>query len=137
MKTSKFDLAEIGSRMKLARDALSLGRAAFVEQFGLNIRTYQKNEAGLNEAGICLAAIFIRAGINANWLLTGEGPMFLADLMPPVVHAPINMGVMAVVMQGAVGLVGQGMSVEKACRLAVETYQRAMDTGEITPTGIG
>ena len=23
---------------------------------------------------------FVRAGINANWLLTGEGPMLLADL---------------------------------------------------------
>lgn len=80
-------------------------------------------------------------GINANWLLTGEGPMRLADLMtpatPPVVHTPINMGAMAALLQGAVGLVNQGMSAEKACRLAVETYQRAMDAGEITPTGIG
>lgn len=30
---------------------------------------------------MCLLGLFIRAGINANWLLTGEGPMLLADLV--------------------------------------------------------
>jgi len=30
---------------------------------------------------MCLVGLFIRAGINANWLLTGEGPMLLADLV--------------------------------------------------------
>jgi hypothetical protein len=35
---------------------------------------------GYNEAGITLGAAFVRAGINANWLLTGEGPMRIEDL---------------------------------------------------------
>ncbi len=127
--------------MKAAREALHLTQKGFGEKYGHNLRTYQKNESGTSEAGICLAATFIRAGINANWLLTGEGPMLLADFAtpaPPVVaHTPINMGALAALLQGAVALVNQGMSAEKACRLAVETYQRAMDAGEITPTGIG
>jgi hypothetical protein len=81
MKATTCDLVEIGVRMKAARDGLGLGQGEFSEQYGLNVRTFRKNETGLNEAGICLAGVFIRAGINANWLLTGEGPMLLADLV--------------------------------------------------------
>lgn len=32
-----------------------------------------------------------RAGINANWLLTGEGPMLLAELQAPSVDAGTHM----------------------------------------------
>lgn len=66
--------------MKEAREARSIGQAAFAEEYGLNVRTYRKNEGGLNEAGMCLISAFVSAGINANWLLTGEGPMLLAEL---------------------------------------------------------
>lgn len=66
--------------MKAARRILALSQAEFCEQNGYLVRTYQKNEAGYNEAGITLGAAFVRAGINANWLLTGEGPMRIEDL---------------------------------------------------------
>lgn len=81
MKATTFDLSVLGERMKASREALGLTQTAFHEQFGYgSVRSYQKNEAGSNEAGIGLAGSFIKAGINANWLLTGEGPMLLADL---------------------------------------------------------
>lgn len=66
--------------MKAARRILALSQAEFCEQNGYLVRTYQKNEAGYNEAGITLGAAFVRAGINANWLMTGEGPMRIEDL---------------------------------------------------------
>ena len=65
--------------MQVARSALNLTQAAFCEKYGHNIRTYQKNEAGTNEAGIELTESFARAGINTNWLLTGEGDMLPTD----------------------------------------------------------
>lgn len=71
---------KIGARMKAARKSLGLSQAGFAAQHGFNLRTYQGNEAGYNEAGITLGAAFSRAGINANWLLTGEGPMRIEDL---------------------------------------------------------
>lgn len=81
MKASTCDLAALGERMKAAREALGLTQATFHEQYGYgSVRTYQKNEAGANEAGICLVGSFIRAGINANWLLTGDGPMLISEL---------------------------------------------------------
>lgn len=66
--------------MKTARTYLGLSQANFCVQSGYNVRTYQRNEEGRNEAGITLGAAFVRAGINANWLLTGEGPMRIEDL---------------------------------------------------------
>lgn len=66
--------------MKAARTYLGLSQSNFCVQSGYNVRTYQRNEEGRNEAGITLGAAFVRAGINANWLLTGEGPMRIEDL---------------------------------------------------------
>jgi hypothetical protein len=60
-----------------------MGQAEFARAYGHAAATYRKNENGVNEAGICLAGSFVQAGINANWLLTGEGPMLLADLKAP------------------------------------------------------
>lgn len=87
--------------MRLAR-ATSIGQSAFAEQYGLNRRTYRKGR--LNGAGICLGSAFIRAGINANWILTGEGPMLLAELAPPPAKpvAPrINIEALAAIIEGA------------------------------------
>ena len=76
-KATTYDLVEIGRRMNAARGALNLTQASFCEKYGHKLRTYQKNEAGSNEAGIELVESFARAGVNTNWLLTGEGDMFL------------------------------------------------------------
>lgn len=122
-KESACDLATIGARMRAARDALGLGQKAFAEQYGLNDRTFRKNEAGLNEAGICLVGAFIAAGINANWLLTGEGPMLLQDLQPEVKPEPIDERVLAICIQG-IAEADPNCPPHKAARLAVEFYAR-------------
>lgn len=84
-------LSEIGDRMRIAREKLGFSQVKIAELFGCSVRTYQKNETGLNEAGICIIDDFIRLGINANWLLTGEGEMLLVDLRPPVSPAGLDM----------------------------------------------
>jgi len=67
--------------MKVAREALGLSRPAFTTKCGgITVRTLENNEGGANEAGAGLIAAFTLLGINANWLLTGEGPMLLKDL---------------------------------------------------------
>lgn len=84
MKADDTYLAGLGERMKAAREVLRMSQVMFCEQFGHSHRTYQKNEAGKSEPGITLAKTFIDAGVNANWLLSGEGPMLLRDLTSPV-----------------------------------------------------
>lgn len=83
MKTIPCDLLELSARLRSARESTGMGQAEFAREYGLPTATYRKNENGVNEAGICLAGSFIQAGINANWLLTGSGPMLLADLQAP------------------------------------------------------
>lgn len=71
-------MSEIGARMKVAREALGLSRPAFATKCGgVTVRTLENNEGGANEARACLIAAFVHLGINANWLLTGDGPMLL------------------------------------------------------------
>lgn len=81
----------------------------------------------------------VRLGINANWLLTGHGPMLLADLeaMAKPMPMKINRGALAALLRGAVAITSQGMSVEMAADMAAEMYERALLSGEITPDGIG
>lgn len=80
MKVATSTLAEIGARMKAARDALGLSRPAFATKCGCTVRTLENNEGGANEAKAGLIEAFVRLGINANWLLTGDGPMRLSGL---------------------------------------------------------
>ncbi len=124
--------------MKAAREALNLTQARFCEQYGYKLRTYQKNEGGDSEAGICLAAAFVQAGINSNWILTGEGAMLLADSQS-VREVPerINTGALAALLRGAIAVVEGGMSVDRAAKMAADMYDQARVAGEITPTGIG
>lgn len=81
-KDTTIDLKAIGARMKAAREALgSLSQSSFNEQYGYgSTRSFQKNESGETEGGMSVVLSFVEAGINANWLLTGQGPMRLAEL---------------------------------------------------------
>lgn len=125
--------------MRLAREAIDIGQSAFAEQYGLNVRTYRKNETGLNEAGICLGSAFIRAGINANWILTGEGPMLLAELAPPPAKpvAPrINIEALAAIIEGALKAAPDA-SMEQIAQHSVRFYVQCIEDGLITPDGVG
>lgn len=109
-------------------------------KFGVAKSTYQKYEAGSSIPGGEAIAGFIGAGINANWLLTGEGPMLLKDLQPPAPAAPsrfkINTEALAAIMDGAMkGLPGAPMA--DIVKFAVDMYMNALESGLITPDGVG
>jgi len=144
VKVSGCDLAVLGERMRVAREALGLTQTAFHEQYGYgSVRTYQKNEAGANEAGMCLVGVFVRAGINANWLLTGEDPMLLADLVPSVQAAPpapppaVNVDAMVQAVMVAQKAAPQGETQAQSVRRGIEFYLFCMERGLITPEGQG
>lgn len=129
----------IGGRLKEVRAALELTQkelCALIEKPLPSLRDY---ELGKSIPGGEAIAALIRAGINANWLLTGKGPMLLADLNRPV-EAPapakirINIPAMTAIMRG---LVQAGAPLEKAVPAAFEFYQLNIDRGLITPDGIG
>ena len=79
---------------------------------------------------------FIQAGINANWLLTGEGPMLLEELQPKPQPMKINTEALAAILDGAMrGL--KGASTLEVAEFAVKMYVDALQQGLITPDGIG
>lgn len=142
MKASTCDLITLGERMKAARAALDLTQTEFHEKYGCgSVRTYQKNEAGSNEAGICLAGSFVRAGINANWLLTGEGPMFLANLQASPEENPaaalrpaINAEVLGAVIEGTLRVVPDAPAHKLAAHIA-SVYVGFIEQGLLTVDG--
>lgn len=73
----------IEERLKAARAALGLSQKDIAAQSGVSTRGYQGYEDGRSVPGGEAIAGLVRLGINANWLLTGEGPMLLAELPAP------------------------------------------------------
>ena len=125
----------VGARLKAARAALGLTQkelCALIEKPLPSLRDY---ELGKSIPGGEAVAGLIRAGINANWLLTGEGPMLLAELARKEAQSPrINAEALSAILRG---LLEAGAPPAKACTAAVEFYQISIDRGDITPDGIG
>lgn len=70
----------IGSRLKVWRESASLKQTDAASLLGLPPNTYQNYERDVRSPNTQGWEAFAKAGINTNWLLTGQGPMLLADL---------------------------------------------------------
>lgn len=70
----------IAERLKQWRAKKDLDQKEACAIFGVPYSTYQKYELDKTQPGAEAIKGFIHAGINANWLLTGKGPMLLADI---------------------------------------------------------
>ncbi|MBN8516605.1 MAG: helix-turn-helix domain-containing protein [Candidatus Accumulibacter sp.] len=78
----------VGTRIKQARGVLGLTQKDLCEATGMPLPSLKNYEASQRIPGGDAIAALMHAGINANWLLTGEGPMLLAELQAPSTHAP-------------------------------------------------
>lgn len=67
----------IGSRLKQWRTEKQLKQGEAGNLLGMHPGTYQKYELDTQKPGADAIEAFINAGINANWLLKGEGDMLL------------------------------------------------------------
>ncbi|MDO8933319.1 MAG: helix-turn-helix transcriptional regulator [Rhodocyclaceae bacterium] len=70
----------VATRLRAARDALRLTQRQVAERIRMPLPSYKDYEAGNRIPGGEALGLLILAGINANWLITGEGPMLMADL---------------------------------------------------------
>ena len=91
-RTSEKCRVTIGERLKQWRAKSGLGQKEAASLVGVKLSSYQKNEMDISAPGAEAIEVFIRAGINANWLLTGEGEMLLKDApaaadIPSEVHS--------------------------------------------------
>lgn len=72
-------MSTVGSRLKVWRECLSLRQSDAANLIGLSGSTFQNYERDVRQPNAESLTLFVRAGINVNWLLTGEGPMLLGD----------------------------------------------------------
>ncbi len=79
----------ISDRLKKWRAYKRLTQKNTGELLGISSGVYQKYEMGLRAPGAEAMDAFLRAGINVNWLLSGEGPMLVADYSTKPADEPV------------------------------------------------
>lgn len=70
----------VAARLRAARDALRLTQKQVAQRIKMPLPSYKDYEAGNRIPGGEALGLLILAGINANWLITGAGPMLMAEL---------------------------------------------------------
>lgn len=78
-KDAKKSKSSIGERIIAIREAMKMTQKAFASFCGMPLPSLKDYEAGKRMPGGEALQHFIDAGINANWLLTGDGDMLLND----------------------------------------------------------
>lgn len=110
--------------MRAAREALGLSQDGLAKAVGGSKRGIQNNEAHISVPGGEVICGLVGLGINANWLLTGEGPMLLKDVEKPAEPVvSIDDGLLALCIQG-IFMSDPKCPPDKAGRLAVQYYHR-------------
>lgn len=126
----------IGLRLKAWRESVKLSQKDAATQLRVQPRTYQDYERDLRAPGAESMEAFVRAGINANWLLTGEGPMLLADQAQLASAPKINIDALAAIIEGTLKAAPKA-SQEAVARQSVQFYVECIEKGLITPEGVG
>lgn len=124
------DLGKVGSRIRAARESLGMTQEALATAISVSVRGIQSNERQISVPGGEVICGLIQLGINANWLLTGEGPMRLSDLVAPVPQAApspppqdLNQTYLSIAIQGVLEARPELAPAQQA-RLAADIYLR-------------
>lgn len=70
----------LGKRLQQVRKALGYTQSGISDVVGSKMRSWQEYEKGSRTPGGQVFAGLVNIGVNANWVLTGEGPMLIKDL---------------------------------------------------------
>jgi len=116
----------IGSRMRQAREYFGFSQKEMADKLGVSKRGIQDNETRNRVPGGEVINGFVFLGINANWLLTGEGPMLLADLKKSSVTGALDserllMSIQAV--EEGLSASRRSMASEKKAELIAAVYE--------------
>jgi repressor LexA len=77
----------IGERLREARENKSLDQATLAAKIGIVTRTLQRWEKGEQVPdGLHITKLAKATGVQASWLLTGEGEMYLTPVRPDNVY---------------------------------------------------
>lgn len=127
-------LQAIGTRMRDVREALKLTQEGLADAVGGKKRGIQNNEAGISAPNSKAVHGLVALGVNANWLLTGEGEMWLKDLVrpPPALNAALLSSTLAAV-QVEIARARLAPSPEKHAEVVALVYEHCLPSGELQP----
>lgn len=129
---------QIGARLVQARKALKKTQEELFDALGIPVSTQKKYEGSHREPGSAHLARLARAGINVNWLLTGVGPVLLADLTPkPAPPLRINVDALAATLDAMRKTAKPGETPEATSRKVARFYAMMVEEEMITEDGIG
>lgn len=83
---------KISDRLRILRKELDLTQPEAADKFHIPVATWKKYEKGPSEPGFGALCGLAEGGVNAHWLLTGEGRIMLneAKELPPRVQTRID-----------------------------------------------
>ena len=131
----------VGARLKEARAALGLTQKELCALVEMPLPSLRDYELGKRIPGGEAIGGLVRAGINANWLLTGEGPMLLANLQAQAedssaagLRPAINAEVLGAVIEGTLRVVPDAPAHKLAAHIA-SVYVGFIEQGLLTVDG--
>jgi transcriptional regulator with XRE-family HTH domain len=123
----------LNTRLKAWRAAKELSQDAAALVLGLPVSSYQRYELGTRGPSTDAMEAFVLAGINANWLLTGHGPMLLADLadatMGPDILDRERMDLALATIERGLAKANMEVAPEKKGRLLLAIYDYLEEEG--------
>jgi transcriptional regulator with XRE-family HTH domain len=116
----------VSARLRIARAALKMTQKDFVEASGIPLPSLRDYERCKRTPGGDAIASMVRVGINANWLLVGEGSMLLTDTTPSVVVSaaldPERLRLTLQAVEESLAALGRVMVPDKKAELVVAIY---------------
>lgn len=68
-------MSDISSRIKIVRESLGKSQKEMAKTIGISLPALQGYEAGKSFPGGKVIEVLVKLGIDANWILSGEGQM--------------------------------------------------------------
>jgi hypothetical protein len=72
----------LSERLKLVRKHLAESQTGMDSLLNIGKKSWQRYESGGHTPGSQVVAALVEQGFNANWVLSGDGPMLLEDAKP-------------------------------------------------------
>lgn len=134
-RTEKTALAvEIGVRLRAFREREKFSQKGLATAVGGTLRGIQDNELGKSAPNSKVLRALAGRGLSVNWLLTGDGPMLLAD---SVSRTPQNAKIDQGILTHVIETLDEELKRRKQSRSSVKyaemvgiLYDYCQDTGQ-------
>lgn len=112
----------VGGRLKALRGTLQLTQREVSRRINMPLPSYKDYENGNRMPGCEALGMFVQAGINANWLITGEGPMLLSEMAEGEATQPPDWQMLG-------WIIGEIEARSRHCPLSLEPDKKAQLIG--------